>query len=271
MATQTKIIALAALTLGTSAIGLAQAFTDTFDTIDPAWQMDRYNPAGFSSANFDGDNRLKIDISHNDEYQNRPGGYQSTFYNTQGKQRAATLSSAWEVSGDLYISADMLDGNNLRRTDLWARDSNTDENSAKYPIIGVVRNDANDPFNSAGSLTTRFRVWDDNTTNGWVDLGNTVTAGWHHLAIVGTGTTFEYSIDNSLVYTETPGSQAGFDSLSRVFVQAYSFGDATHGGNGDYSVYWDNISAQPVPEPATLAVLGLGALAVVRRRMAKKA
>lgn len=269
MATQTKIIALAALTLGTSAIGLAQAFTDTFDTIDPAWQVDRYAPAGFSSANFDGDNRLKIDISQADDYQNRPGSYQSTFYNTQGKQRAASLSSAWEVSGDVYVSADMLEGSNLRRTDLWARDANTDENFAKYPIIGLIRNDVSDPFNSGASLTTRYRVWDDST--GWVDLGTAVTGGWHHLAIVGTGSQFEYSIDNTLVYTQTPGSQAGFDSLQTVFVQAYSFGDATHTGNGGYSVYWDNISAQPVPEPATLAVLGLGALGMILRRKAKRA
>ncbi|HWA83749.1 MAG TPA: PEP-CTERM sorting domain-containing protein, partial [Fimbriimonadaceae bacterium] len=171
----------------------------------------------------------------------------------------------------LYISNDMLDGANLRRTDLWARDSNTDENSARYPIIGVVRNDANDPFNASGSLTTRYRVWDDNTSNGWVDLGTAVTAGWHHLSIVGTGTTFEYSIDGNNVYSESPGSASGFDALQTVFVQAYSFGDATHTGNGGYSVYWDNISAQPVPEPATLAVIGLGLLGVIRRRKARKA
>lgn len=266
----TKILAFAAIALGSTAISFGQSFTDTFDTIDPAWTTDRYEPAGFQSVNFDGDNRLQISISAADSYQNRPGGFQSTFYNTQGRQRAASNSNPWEVSGDLYISSDMLSGENLRRTDLWTRDSNTDENFAKYPIIGVVRNDASDPFNPMGSLTTRYRVWDDDTMDGWVDVGPTVTEGWHHMSIAATGTAFNFSIDDTLVYTDNTVSASGFDALQTVFVQAYSFGDATHATTDNYSVYWDNIHAGPVPEPASMTVLGLGALALIRRRRQAK-
>jgi MYXO-CTERM domain-containing protein len=227
--------------------------------------------SGFSSVNFDGDNRLRIDISAADSYQNRPGAFQSNFYNTQGKQRAANNASPWEVSGDLYISNDMLSGQNLRRTDLWARDNNPVENNSKYPIFGVIRNDGvGDPFDPSGTLTTRWRVWDDETANGWVDLGDAVTAGWHHLSIAATGTAFEYRLDDNLVYTDSTASQAGFEALQTVFVEAYSFGDVTHATTDNYSVYWDNITAGPVPEPASMTVLGLGALALIRRRRQAK-
>lgn len=260
---------MAAITLGTTALSFGQAFNDTFDTIDPGWVTDRYAPAGFSSASFDGDNRLKIDISAADSYQNRAGAFQSNFYNTQGKQRASSLGLGWTVSGDVYISNDMLSGNNLRRTDLWARDNNPVENNAQYPIFGVIRNDVNDPFNPAATLSTRYRVWDADTANGWVDLGDAVTSGWHNLAITATGTSFEYRLDGNVVYNDLTGSEAGFEGLQTVFVEAYSFGDATHATTDNYSVYWDNINANPVPEPATMAILGLGAIAAIRRRRAK--
>lgn len=254
--------------LAFGAIMSAQAagFTDTFDSINPAWVTDRYEPNAFVSENFMGDNRLKIGIGQAQAFQNRPAAFQSTFYNTQGRQQSAALNSPWEVKGDVFIGDDYLSGENLRRTDLWARDNNTDENDAVYAIFGVMRNDNADPFNpTAGGLNTRWRVWDADTANGWVDLAAAVTGGWHNLAILATGTSYEYRLDGALVYTDLTGSEAGFEGLQTVFLEAYSFGDATHAGQS-YSAYWDNVSAQPVPEPATMAALGLGALAMLRRR-----
>ena len=265
----TKILALAAITVGSTALSFGQAFNDSFDTIDPGWVTDRYAPAGFSSAFFDGDNRLKIDVSAADSYQNRAGAYQSTFYNTQGRQRGASLGIGWTVSGDVYISNDMISGEALRRTDIWARDNNPVEALAAYPIFGVIRNDGGDPFNPNANLTTRYRVWDAETANGWVDLGDAVTEGWHNLAITGTGTSFEYRLDGNVVYTDLTASVVGFEGLQTVFVEAYSFGDATHATTDNYSAYWDNIAANPVPEPATMAILGLGAIIAIRRRRAK--
>lgn len=235
--------------------GFAAGFTDTFDSIDPAWTTDRTEPAGFTSSFFDGDNRLKIDVNHSSPFD--PGG-PNTFYNTEGRSRAASLTQDWEVAGDVYISADMLDGANLRRTDLWARDA-APEASAYYPIIGVVRNDASDPFNYGGNLTTRYRVWDSDL-GVWDNLSNTVTAGWHRLSITSHGgNQLSYAIDSVNVFNQTMAGPVNTD-LSRVFVQSYNF------GGQDYSVYWDNVSAQAVPEPASMTALGLGAIALIRKR-----
>ncbi len=245
--------------IGASALSVqAAGFTDTFDSIHPDWATDRYDPAGFNSVFFDGDNRLQITIDDADSSANRPPSFSGTFYNTQGKKRDVAVGTTWTVSGDVYISSDMVSGNNIRRTDLWTRDSN-EESSAHYPIFGVVRNDDSDPFNpNAASLTSRWRIWDGQV--GWVELAAPVTEGWHNLEIIADGTTFVYKLNGSMVHTDLTASSAGFEDLSTVYVQAYNFGDS------DYSVYWDNISA--VPEPTSLALLGLTGLAVVRRRRA---
>ncbi len=235
--------------------GFAAGFTDTFDSINPGWTTDRTEPAGFTSSFFDGDNRLKIDVNHNSPFDT--GG--NAFYNTEGRGRDASLTQDWTVAGDVYISEDMLTGANLRRTDLWARDAAA-EGSAYYPIIGVIRNDASDPYNYGGNLTTRYRVWDSDA-GAWDNLSNTVTGGWHRLSITSHGgDQLTYAIDSVTVLNQTMAGPVNTD-LSRVFVQAYNF------GGQDYSVYWDNVSAfQAVPEPTSMVALGLGAIALIRKR-----
>lgn len=258
-----RTIAFAAFALCASA-AFAQ-FNDTFDTIDPAWVTDRYEPNGFQSAFFDGDNRLKITIDPADAYNNRPSGFNSIFYNTQGRQRpGGILGTTWTVSGDVYISSDMLTSSYNWRTDLWTRDDNV-EASAFYGIFGAKRFDANDVFNEgANNRTTDWRIWDGDT--GWVYLTDTVNEGWHNLAIRSSGASAEYFLDGNLVFTDTSAS-LGSPELRTVFVQAYSFGDATYTPANPYSVYWDNINA--VPEPMSLgAVAGLAALVSRKKRKA---
>jgi hypothetical protein len=131
-----------------------------------------------------------------------------------------------------------------------------------------------DPFNSlALDRAFRFRAWDSST--GWVDLGlpNSIRFDtWHNLKIMSTGTSFEFYLDGSLLYTDLTGSAAGFEGLQTAFVQAYNYGPS----NGNYSVYWDNISAREcggaVPEPSTYGMIGAAALlglVTLRRRFKK--
>jgi hypothetical protein len=85
--------------IGAASLLAAPAFaaTDTFDTVNTGpggWHVDRYAPAGFESALFDGDNRLHQTISENDGLVDRPAPYQSAFYNTQGRKSSSTMAAS---------------------------------------------------------------------------------------------------------------------------------------------------------------------------------
>jgi hypothetical protein len=246
------------------------AFTDTFDTIDPAWVTDRYEPEAFVVENFLGDNRLRIDIDISDSAANRPGSFSSAFYNTQGRQRPAGVTAPWVLSGDLYVdSAFNTTTGQLARTDLWGRDSNPVEALAHYPVFGITNASPTDGFNpSAPDRSFRFRVWDANTANGWVDLAAPVGFAFdqfHNLSIAYDGTSFEYKLDGATLYTDATASLTLVGGLQTAFVEAYNF------GVGSYTVRWDNISVASIPEPASMLLLGmstLGSLLVRPRRNA---
>lgn len=216
---------------------------DTFDTIDSTWVTDRYEPGVFASTLFDGDERLQIGIRFSGAAHNRPPGQQGLFYATQGRQRTVTPPSTpfWEVSADLYVSADMIAGNNLRRTDLWARTGNiSNETNVNYPILGLRRFDPDDAFNpSAPNITTVWRAYDPDN-GGWVNLSHPVpaTPGWHTLTIRGTGISYEFEIDGTLVYTDTTVNGL---PLTKLFLQAYNFGLSAMQPGQEYDVYWDDL------------------------------
>ncbi len=245
----TLITVLALALIAVSGVGtvLAQAdLVDAFDTIDPAWVTDRYAPAGFDSVMFDGDNRLMVSISDADSAANRPSGYSSTFYNTQGRQRPMTSAPQWCVIGQVYVSADMISGNNLRRTGLWARTGQVGtETGADYFMIDIKRFDDADAFNpAAANITSTWRVWDSDT--GWEVVSAPLTVGWHDLRITSTGTEVQYYIDNVLVNTDD-AINTTYPNLTTIFINSYNF------GAGDYQVYWDNVGssctwAPPSPE-----------------------
>jgi hypothetical protein len=256
-------------------------FIDTFSnpTLNPSWVSDRYPaPQGTNAAAqtiativTDPTNAanmvLQLSMTTANDAANRPAAFSSTFYNTQGiTAQGINVTAPWTLSADLYVNSDMLSTTGqMERTDLWGRDSNPDENSAYYPIIGMTNASPTDPFNqSAADRTARWRVWDSNTANGWVDLTDaTPTLGWHDLSILFNGTSFIYSVDGSQVYTETPASAADVGTLANVYLEGYNF------GSGNYNVLWDNVNAaSQVPEPASGALMAFGAFFLLRRRRA---
>ena len=231
-------------------------FTDTFDSIDPNWITDRYEPAMFESIadptlRNEG-NVLRLGVDDADSEANRPGAFSSTFYNTQGRQMnmAPGVGPNWSVSADVFIDASWDPANgNSRRTGLWTRDSNPVENDSNYPIMSFLSQD-ND---------FSLRAWD--SLVGWHDLGLSSFNGfdtWNTMTIEATGSSFDYYLNGTFLWSDLTASTPGNEDLSRFFLQAYNFGD------GGYEVYWDNVSVTPTP--GTLSLLGIGVLACGRRR-----
>lgn len=251
-----RVLALTTL-LSCSALSAFAQFSDTFDAIDPAWTTDRYEPAGFSSVFFDGDNRLQITVDASGSAANRPAAFSSSFYNTQGRQRAVGTTGAWTLSADVFVAAAFnTTTGELARSDLWGH-TGTTPSGGDYPIFGFTNASPTDAFNAAAAdRSFRFRAYDGDTGN-WVNLttpGGFTFDAWHNLAIVSTGTEFRYYLDGSLLHTDA--TTAGNDLMS-AFIEAYNFGGA------GYAVQWDNAAASAIPEPATAAALVAASTLVV--------
>ena len=227
----------------------AAQFTDTFNTIDPAWVLNRYDPAGFQSVVFEGDSRLGLTIDQTGSTANRSPLFSSVFYNTQGRMRPGDITGDWTLTAQVFVSSafDTTTGV-LARSDLWGH-TGTTPGGGDYAILGFTNASPTDELNpAAGDRSFRFQAFDGNTGN-WINLG--VPAGfgfdaWHTLSETSTGSDFEFRIDGTLVYTNPTVSG---DDLLSAMIQGYNFGQA-----GSYSVYWDNVTATAVPEPATSAL-----------------
>ena len=226
-----------------------------FATIPTGWTTDRYDPNSFSNiGSFQGrSNVLGIGISNADSLNNRPAAYQYTFYNTQGKGYALNAGAGSVLSADLYIPSAWRDAANGNvRTDIWGVASDASNAVSDYPIIG---------FTNYGG-PARLRVWDENLGGGagaWVDLATAINFdAWTSLAIDFTGTSFDYFVNNTAVFADNVIN--GSTEFSAVLMQAYNFGDPSllNATPVDYVANWSNSQAAVVPEPATLALFGIG-------------
>ena len=247
---------LAAIGLSLFPVAVTAQFVDRFSTIDPAWTINRYAPAGFASVVFGGDSRLQLTIDQTGSTANRDITFSSPFYSTQGFSRPGGITGLWTISAQVYVSSafDTTTGV-LANNALWGHTGTTGA-GGDYAILGFTNDSPTDTLNaSATDRAFRFQAFDGNTGS-WFNLGvptGFVFDAWHTLSEVSTGNSFEYYIDGNLVLTNT--TAAGNDLLS-VMIQGYNFGLTD-----SYSTYWDNLTVSAIPEPATYAAFaGLGAL-----------
>lgn len=199
------------------------------DTAAPGvWYPDRYRPAVFQSATWQGRNAIQHGVRVADSKANRPAAYSSDFYNTQGRQYQTSLSGdVQRMSIDMWVDASW--ATNQAYAGLWSVGKNGSGVVSSYPIIA---------WRSTTGATPGFYIWD---FSGWqlVKAAEASDYGkWHTLAIeLRAGEGVQYYLDGQpagafLAHTDTV-------SLGNVILNVYNCG-------ADYDVYWDNFSTSGV-------------------------
>jgi hypothetical protein len=215
-----------------------------YPTVEPGpsstqWYPDRYRPAVFANAGalFGRANVLALGISSADADGLR-GAFNGAFYNTQGRKIDVDAAAPASFVASVYLPASFAvanpaDATLTRRTDAWGTLHDAGGTAVAYPIIGFT-NQAGTGFNGG---TPRYRAWDN--TSGWVDLATPVAFdAWTDLCVTFTGTSIEYRIGDTLVYTDTTAAIATAAALGDVMLQGYNFGF-------DYSANWSYVAAGP--------------------------
>jgi hypothetical protein len=276
-------------------VAVAQQFNETGGTYSTSnWGVDRFAPAIWdgSATAPNGDAALRTGVSNADRRDLRSPGLDVGFFDYQGRQRNASISGAWEVGAQLYIPATWMTAPVLRDSSLWVRDSGVDANfTALYPTFGFSRSNLaayNDPNATLADISDPLHpgvvssFYGFDSFNGDTELYAVPVNvdGWNSFRIVDNGVNkIEMFINNVLVKTyqdefDSMGVQtntysgAGFQGLTRVFLQNVNFGNATNLTSlpdASYNdAFWRNVYA--VPTPGATGLLGMTLLVAARRR-----
>ncbi|MFZ2253102.1 MAG: PEP-CTERM sorting domain-containing protein [Minisyncoccia bacterium] len=207
------------------------------------WYTDRYAPDAFYTTG----GELIQTISSNDSASNRPAGFASAFYNTQGRKYDVDVSTT-EISVDLYVDSDWATMSQ-RIAGIWGTAYDDANVITSYPIL---------EFGSNGSVGS-FQGWNNGT---WSNFGLPVGFAYntmHNLSIELVGGLWDYSLDGLLLGSVDAN---GSTHIGNVILQGYN----AYGANdvASHNIRWDNFAAQNnVPEPGTLPLALAAAAGVI--------
>lgn len=218
------------------------ALLDSFDTVSQNWTVFGNTPAVFEVASFDDDNRLRMGVAN-----------KGIGNHWEGK-KMTLQSGVNEIAIDLYTPLAWKTLN--YRTAIVFQVVNPDTTPTGFiqPAMGLY---------VSGDGYVKWRIWD---TSDWVYYDVTQSLDyndWHTMKIRYADSTLEYYVDDVKMGPTHTGVNftSGFDAVA---LQAY------YRGTGYSDVYLDNLTVvggkSPIPEPATMALLGLGGLALLRKR-----
>ncbi len=251
------LIAIGTLALAALAGSVNASVVDTFDNpltlsstqASGAWYTDRYAPAGFvGGVSFGGRFVLEQSINAADSEANRPSGFNSSFYNTQGRKFDLPTATTG-LSIELYVPASF-GTSGQRNAGFWGTAFDNTNTLSFFPIIEFTNT-------TDGSGVARFRAWNG---AGFVDMGLPTGFAydtWQTLDISLVGANVVYTVGDLTLSVASGGSA----SIGNTILQGHNIGNGS-----TYDIHWDNLSA--VPSPAAAALLGFGGLMAARRRRA---
>lgn len=212
------------------------------------WYTDRYAPNAFYTSG----GELVQTISSGDSATNRPVGFESAFYNTQGRKLDLDVSTT-EISVDLYVDSSWATMGQ-RVAGIWGTAYDDSNVITSYPILEFASNGVNG----------MFQGWNNGS---WMTFGLPVGFAYnmmHSLDITLNGTMWDYSLDGSLLGSVDSN---GSTHIENVILQGYN----AYGANdvASHNIRWDNFAAQNnVPEPGTLplALIAVAGGFMIRRK-----
>lgn len=244
--------------LGAASAQAQVSFVDTFDSAaDLAkYATDRRDPGAFTLGTMGGESTAKLTVDGT--------GPDDAFFSFQGKIRYN------DGAGDPYFvnpvgsyaSVDVFVPTSWQTqfvgADFWLRMNDvsdpTDESLRYYPSIGFYGN-----YTGEGDPGLNVEIWDGQNFHELELPTGFVFDAFHTLKMEHGGDALRFYLDDTLLFTDVNAGY-GTKTLDNVFLQGWN------GENLTYDIHFDNVTVQAVPEPATLAALGLGAIALLRRR-----